>query len=349
MAPHADACAAGAAPAVQREPSSPSSPSTRIMVCGASFGGGPQRERKEGEPPSLEDHLNHCGVGWFQMKIFVMAAAIVAADGMEMTVISLLRKPLSKEWELDDDTFSLLGSTVFLGLLIGNLVGGYLADLFGRKKCIIGITVVFCVFGLLSAVAPDVYVFAASRFFTGVGVGSMVPVSDSHLLEWSPSVWRAKMAMTLTGVAFGLGAAFACVVGIVLQMTLPGDDNWWRYMLFLCVLPGVGSLPFVAMYFPESPHWLLVNRKVWKFWPCSLSPSLACARALYPSRSPSLARYLFLFSLRLRSAARHRYTRADCSRWRSGGGARRAPQATGGRKRGGGAGGGEVCAVLAGG
>lgn len=197
----------------------PSSPSMRIMVSGANFGGAPQRERKEGEAPSLEDHLNHCGVGWFQFKIFVMAAAIVAADGMEMTVISLLRKPLSKEWELDDDTFSMLGSTVFLGLLIGNLIGGYLADIFGRKKCIIAITVVFCVFGVLSAIAPDVYIFAVSRFFTGVGVGSMVPVSDSHLLEWSPSAWRAKMAMTLTGVAFGLGAAFACVVGIVLQMT----------------------------------------------------------------------------------------------------------------------------------
>jgi len=178
----------------------PASPSARIMVCGTKFGGGPARERKEGEAPSLEDHLNHCGLGWFQYNIFIMAALIVAADGMEMTVISLLRKPLSDEWALNDDYFSLLGSTVFLGLLIGNLIGGYLADLFGRKKCIIAITVVFCVFGIVSALAPDVYVFAISRFFTGIGVGSMVPVSDSHLLEWSPSAWRAKLAMTLTGV-----------------------------------------------------------------------------------------------------------------------------------------------------
>ena len=66
----------------------------------------------------------------------------------------------------------------------------------------------------------------------------MVPVSDSHLLEWSPSAWRAKLAMTLTGVAFGLGAAFACIVGIVLQTFLPDDEWWWRYMLIMCILPG---------------------------------------------------------------------------------------------------------------
>ena len=238
------------------------SPSTRVVVHGSHFGGsGDAVPRKEGDPPSLEEHLNHCGLGWFQYKIFLMAAAIVAADGMEMTVISLLRKPLTSEWDLSDETFSLLGSSVFLGLLIGNMVGGSLADLFGRKKCIIGITVVFCLFGTVSAFAPDVYVFAVSRFFTGVGVGSMVPVSDSHLLEWSPNAWRAKLAMTLTGVAFALGAAFACVVGIVLQMTVPDDPAWWRYMLILCVLPGLASLPFVCVYFPESPHWLLVNKK----------------------------------------------------------------------------------------
>ena len=141
----------------------PPSPSTRVMVHGANFGAGPVQERKEGDPPTLEEHLGHCGLGWFQYKIFIMAAAIVAADGMEMTVISLLRKPLSKEWGLDDSTFSLLGSVVFLGLLIGNMIGGSLADIFGRKKCIVGITVIFCVFGTVSAVAPDVWTFSGTR------------------------------------------------------------------------------------------------------------------------------------------------------------------------------------------
>jgi len=104
----------------------PASPPARIMVCGSKFGSGPAGERKQGQAPSLEDHLNHCGLGRFQYNIFIMVALIVAADGMEMTVISLLRKPLSDEWALNDDNFSLLGSTVFLGLLIGNLIGGYL-------------------------------------------------------------------------------------------------------------------------------------------------------------------------------------------------------------------------------
>ncbi len=51
-----------------------------------------QKDDEEDELPTLEDHLDHAGVGWFQLKIFLMASLLVAADGMEMTVISLLRK-----------------------------------------------------------------------------------------------------------------------------------------------------------------------------------------------------------------------------------------------------------------
>ena len=71
--------------------------------------------------------------------------------------------------------FSALSSTIFAGLLVGNLLGGYLSDYIGRRATMIGVNIVFCVFGLLSAAAPDIYVFAISRFFTGIGIGSMVP------------------------------------------------------------------------------------------------------------------------------------------------------------------------------
>mmetsp|Transcript_25651 Transcript_25651/g.60851 ORF Transcript_25651/g.60851 Transcript_25651/m.60851 type:complete len:494 (-) Transcript_25651:101-1582(-) len=212
------------------------------------------------ELPSLEDHLEHAGVGLYQLKIFLIASLLVAADGMEMTVISLMRKPLSKEWGLNDGTFAIIGSTVFAGLLVGNLMGGFLADMYGRRLCMIGVSLLFCVFGVASALATNVWVFAIARFFTGMGVGSMVPVSDSHLLEWSPANWRAKMAMTLTGVAFALGAAFACVAGIWVHEI--GGEEWWRWMLFVCISPGLLSLPLCIFFLPESPHWLMVHGRV---------------------------------------------------------------------------------------
>jgi MFS transporter, putative metabolite:H+ symporter len=178
-----------------------------------------------------------------------------------MMVSSILTSDLAaQEWGLDDFAFSALSSTVFAGLLVGNLLGGFLADSLGRRTTMIGVNVVFCVFGVLSAIAPDIWVFAISRFFTGIGVGSMVPVSDTHLLEWSPRDWRGKLAMLLTGVAFAIGAAFACIAGI--EVSTYGGEEWWRWMLLVCIIPGLVALPFFILYLPESPHWLLVHDRV---------------------------------------------------------------------------------------
>lgn len=209
--------------------------------------------------PTVEEHLNHAGLGKRHVFLFCIAGMLVAADGMEMVVISLLHEPLRKEWGLDELMFASLGSVVFAGLLVGNLTGGLLADKYGRRNTLIGVAVVFGVGGLASAAATGVWMFAFCRFLTGIGVGSMIPVADSLMIEWSPTEWRGKLAMMLTGVAFALGALFACLVGIVMHDLWGGEGAWWRYMVLVCVIPGVISFPLMWLYLPESPHWLIVQ------------------------------------------------------------------------------------------
>uniref|UniRef100_A0A7S0YXR6 Major facilitator superfamily (MFS) profile domain-containing protein n=1 Tax=Hemiselmis tepida TaxID=464990 RepID=A0A7S0YXR6_9CRYP len=209
--------------------------------------------------PTVEDQLNHIGMGNKHWFLFFISSLLVAADGMEMVVISLLHDPLRREWNLDELGFASLGSVVFAGLLVGNLTGGLFADKFGRRNTLLAVSMVFGVGGLASALAVDVMTFAICRFITGIGVGSMIPVADSLMIEWSPTEWRGRLAMLLTGVAFALGSMFACLVGIVMHDLFAGEGAWWRYMVLVCVLPGIVSLPLMYLYLPESPHWLMVQ------------------------------------------------------------------------------------------
>ena len=209
--------------------------------------------------PSIDEHLDHAGFGWFQVRIFLIMSLLVVADGMEMTVLSMLREPLKREFGLDDYGFAALGSVIFAGLLVGNLTGGFVADAFGRRNGLIATGVLFCVAGTCSAFAPDIYTFAIMRFATGMGVGAMIPVADSHLLEWCPGPWRAKLAMMLVGVAFAVGTLVACGVGIAVHETMGDYSEWWRVMLLICIVPGFVSLPAIMLALPESMHWLLVG------------------------------------------------------------------------------------------
>jgi hypothetical protein len=60
--------------------------------------------------PTIDEHLDAAGFGWYQIRIFCIMSLLVVADGMEMTVLSMLRKPLQREYGLDDYGFAALGS-----------------------------------------------------------------------------------------------------------------------------------------------------------------------------------------------------------------------------------------------
>lgn len=210
--------------------------------------------------PTIDEHLDAAGFGMFQIRIFCIMSMLVIADGMEMTVLSMLREPLKEEFGLDDYGFAALGSVIFAGLLVGNLTGGFVGDAFGRRAGLIGMAVLFCVAGTFSAMAPDIYTFAIARFLTGIGVGAMIPVADSHLLEWSPGPWRARLAMSLVGCAFAVGTLIACGVGIAVHEYMSAENpGWWRVMLLICIIPGFISVPAMIFLLPESMHWLLVR------------------------------------------------------------------------------------------
>jgi len=104
---------------------------------------------------------------------------------------------------------------------------------------------------------PTSFSFCIARFITGIGVGAIIPVADSHLLEWSPAPWRARLA--LVGAAFAVGTLIACGVGIAVHELFGADSEWWRVMLIICIIPGFMSLPAIFFLLPESMHWLLVR------------------------------------------------------------------------------------------
>jgi putative MFS transporter len=232
--------------------------------------------------PTLDDKINAAGLGWYQARLFAMLSLIVIADGMEMTVLTMLRAPAMREFGIDEYGFAVLGSVIFGGMLVGSLAGGAIADLYGRRTAMLMAGTAFCVFGVGSALAPDLYSFAFARVLTGFGVGGMVPVADSLLLEWSPTQWRSKLVMSMIGVAFAMGSILAAGSGILLYETLGGGEGsvWWRVLLMVCTVPGLISLPWMFFALPESGHFLMTNGLPLSFPPSLSSLSLSLSHTL---------------------------------------------------------------------
>ncbi|MFI6572332.1 MFS transporter [Nocardia fluminea] len=190
------------------------------------------------------------------LVVVMLCFLTIVADGYDLivygaTVPSLLDEP---GWEMTASTAGLIGSWTLFGLMVGFLLAGPLADRVGRRKVMMAGVVWFSAGCAICALATSPEFLGAARFFTGIGLGGVVPSAVALTMEFAPRNRRQIYnGMMLTGYSFG--GIIAALVAIAL---LP--DHGWR------VLYAVGALCVIvvpAMYFwlPESVNSLVARGK----------------------------------------------------------------------------------------
>jgi MFS transporter, SP family, arabinose:H+ symporter len=176
--------------------------------------------------------------------------------GMDVANISGAEQRIQALWNLSDLMHGTAIAMALYGTILGAGAGSVPANIFGRKKTLILIGVVFFISALGSALANDVYVFMAFRFLGGLAIGASSVVAPVYISEIAPPAHRGKM-----GIAFQLNVVAGILLAYFINYLLRGvgGENDWRYMLGIIAIP---SLIFSAMMFftPESPRWLVLNR-----------------------------------------------------------------------------------------
>lgn len=191
----------------------------------------------------------------FRGTRFVHVAALFAAlggllFGYDTGVISGALIFIERDFGLTTAAEEIVVSGVLLGATIGAIIGGRMADRFGRRRVLLVTAAIFGVGALASAVAPSPIILIVSRVVLGVAIGLSSTTVPVYLSEVSPAQARGwivslfQLAVTAGIVsAYLVDYAFASVGG-------------WRWMLGLAVVP---ALVFgTGMFFlPETPRWLI--------------------------------------------------------------------------------------------
>eukprot|EP01116_Phalansterium_solitarium_P004166 TRINITY_DN1506_c0_g1_i1.p1 TRINITY_DN1506_c0_g1~~TRINITY_DN1506_c0_g1_i1.p1 ORF type:complete len:483 (+),score=120.83 TRINITY_DN1506_c0_g1_i1:138-1586(+) len=202
---------------------------------------------------SLHEAIDDLGFGRFQVLLLFLCGAQMAADSMEMMLLSFLAPAVKEEWSLETWQSSLLGSVVFIGILIGASAWGIVADRFGRRVASLGLTMCSVVFGVASALSPNVWVLMLMRLLTGFAVGG-AHVGFSLFAEFLPTKTRGVTLM-LVNVFWTIGIVFEAGLAWILLEAYPLG---WRYFVAATAMPLALVLLFF-MWLPESPRWLLVS------------------------------------------------------------------------------------------
>jgi len=190
---------------------------------------------------------------------FLFIAAIASLGGLlfgyDTGVIAGALMFIKKTFHLGPVMEGLVVSTALAGAAVGSLVGGYLADRYGRRKTIILCAAVFVLASAGCALAPDVVVLMASRALVGIAIGTAAMVTPIYLSEISPPEKRG----------FIIGLNSMCIVtgmllSYVLDLGLINVANNWRWMLGFGALPGA-MLAIGMTRLPASPRWLASQGK----------------------------------------------------------------------------------------
>uniref|UniRef100_T1IXG3 Major facilitator superfamily (MFS) profile domain-containing protein n=1 Tax=Strigamia maritima TaxID=126957 RepID=T1IXG3_STRMM len=164
-------------------------------------------------------------------------------------------RSIVSEWDLVCDKswqLSLGISIYFMGVMIGGLFGGYLADKIGRQPIILVGIYVQAILGLSVVFVQSYITFITIRFFQAVALQCFQSCSYTLMMEMLQPKMRDK-ASVLSSVGWTSGLAIIALIAWVL------DD--WRHVQLAMTLPSIVSF-FYFWFIPESMRWLITLQKV---------------------------------------------------------------------------------------
>ena len=212
---------------------------------------------KAGAPIDIAEVLDSGPWTTLQQLVVWLAAFAVVIDGFDSQLIGYAIPALIEEWGVARSAFTPVVAAGLIGMSLGSVCAGFIADRLGRRTAILLSVLVFGVATCLVGLAPDLTAMTLFRFLAGLGIGGALPSSTTMTAEFTPAR-RRTMMVTATIVCVPLGGMLA---GFYAGYVLPNFG--WR-MLFLVggAIPiGLSVVLFAGL--PESPRYLARRQERW--------------------------------------------------------------------------------------
>jgi AAHS family 4-hydroxybenzoate transporter-like MFS transporter len=191
----------------------------------------------------------------FQVRLLLLIGCAIIADGFDVQAMGFVAPAIVRDWHIELPVLGPIFAASLVGMLLGSIVLGSVADRIGRRPVLIGAMIAFGAFTLATALAASIPQLIGARFLAGIGLGGVMGNAVALASEFSPARRRATILMTLS-CGFTGGAIAGGVVSALL-IPLAG----WR-VVFLAggVVPIVIAFFMVAML-PESLHFTVTARR----------------------------------------------------------------------------------------
>jgi benzoate transport len=189
-----------------------------------------------------------------QILIIAITVALNALDGFDVASISFAGPGIRREWGVDAGALGIVLSAEVIGMAIGSLCLGGVADKIGRRRTVLGCTIVMALGMFMVPTTRGLVELSIWRVITGLGIGGMLAIINAVAAEFS-NTRRRDLSVTLMSTGYPLGAV---VGGMIAQRLLA--IYGWRSVFYLGAIATSVLIPVVVVFIPESVQWLTQKR-----------------------------------------------------------------------------------------
>jgi benzoate transport len=184
-----------------------------------------------------------------QVLAVAVTVGLTALDGFDVLSISFASPGIANEWGIDRAALGIVLSMELMGMAIGSVILGNLADRIGRRPTMLGCLLLMTAGMFLVTTVRQIPQLEAWRFMTGLGIGGLLATSNAVAAEFS-NLRRRNLSVSLMAIGYPIGAVIG---GLIVAQLLHGHD--WRSVFYFGGTITALFIPLVLLL-PESVHWL---------------------------------------------------------------------------------------------
>lgn len=167
----------------------------------------------------------------YQRKVLLSTSAGIALENMDIMFLAFSLSSMIATFNISGTQAGLIATITNLGMLVGGIFFGLMADKYGRVKVFSQTVILFSIASLLMYFASNIYLVYLFRFIAGIGAGGEYGACMSLISE-SFSKKQIGRASSVAAIGAQVGAALAAILAAVI---IPLFD--WKMLYVIGVLP----------------------------------------------------------------------------------------------------------------
>ena len=205
---------------------------------------------------SIPELIDSRQISAFQWRVFALCFLVAILDGFDTQAIAFTGPSIIQAFGLGAGALAPILTAGIVGMVLGAMALGLMADKFGRRPIIIAAVALFAVASLATAFARTTEQILVLRFIAGIGMGGATPVVLSLAAEYGSARQRGTI---MTTVLLGLPAG-AILGGLLAAWMLPSIG--WQGIFAVGGIVPLLLLAVLIFALPESLYFLTRRQSV---------------------------------------------------------------------------------------